>query len=520
MSVEESQFNVQGYNIVTILKRLEAATSRLEDITIFQEEAHKAKQHEKDGGLARDVGGSSGIESSYGVTPTPAPVAKEEKPKFLTSFEDIIKNVVTPFVASSKVLDPLVGEVAENLESAFHSEAEFLLIASKSLKPELTDSSFAEILAPINQKIGKIIEIKDANRRSSFFNHLNTVAEGAPVLGWIVTETPVSFIPDFKDSASFWSNRIMKEFKDTEPKHVEWVKLFLNIFEELKTYVKEYHSTGPSWNKNGKPLADIIAERASATSVPALAIGGGAPPPPPPPPPPASIFEDKKEAPAGSMNAVFADLNKGENITSGLKKVDKSEMTHKNPELRSKDTPVSSKKPAPPKKPTSLSQRKKPAKKELVDGTKWIIEHFTEDDVSEPIVIDVEMHQSVFIGNCSGITVQLKGKANAVSISETKNTGVVVDSLISGIDIIKSYKFGLQITGVVAIVSVDKSDEGSIYLSKESVAADAQVFTSCTTSLNVNVPQDDDFAELAIPEQFKHTIKNGKLVSEVVEHAG
>lgn len=95
-----------------------------------------------------------------------------------------------------------------------------------------------------------------------------------------------------------------------------------------------------------------------------------------------------------------------------------------------------------------------------------------------------------------------------------------MDSLISGIDIIKSYKFGLQITGVVAIVSVDKSDEGSIYLSKESVAADAQVFTSCTTSLNVNVPQDDDFAELAIPEQFKHTIKNGKLVSEVVEHAG
>ena len=41
MSTEESQFNVQGYNIITILKRLEAATSRLEDITIFQEEANK-----------------------------------------------------------------------------------------------------------------------------------------------------------------------------------------------------------------------------------------------------------------------------------------------------------------------------------------------------------------------------------------------------------------------------------------------------------------------------------------------
>ena len=34
------------------------------------------------------------------------------------------------------------------------------------------------------------------------------------------------------------------------------------------------------------------------------------------------------------MGGVFAALNKGESVTSGLKKVDKSEMTHKNPELR------------------------------------------------------------------------------------------------------------------------------------------------------------------------------------------
>lgn len=34
------------------------------------------------------------------------------------------------------------------------------------------------------------------------------------------------------------------------------------------------------------------------------------------------------------MGSVFAALNQGENVTKGLKKVDKSEMTHKNPELR------------------------------------------------------------------------------------------------------------------------------------------------------------------------------------------
>lgn len=34
------------------------------------------------------------------------------------------------------------------------------------------------------------------------------------------------------------------------------------------------------------------------------------------------------------MGAVFSALNQGESVTKGLKKVDKSEMTHKNPELR------------------------------------------------------------------------------------------------------------------------------------------------------------------------------------------
>lgn len=34
------------------------------------------------------------------------------------------------------------------------------------------------------------------------------------------------------------------------------------------------------------------------------------------------------------MSSVFAQLNQGESVTKGLRHVDKSEMTHKNPELR------------------------------------------------------------------------------------------------------------------------------------------------------------------------------------------
>jgi adenylyl cyclase-associated protein len=81
------------------------------------------------------------------------------------------------------------------------------------------------------------------------------------------------------------------------------------------------------------------------------------------------------------MGAVFQQLNQGSSVTSGLKKVDPSQMTHKNPSLRAaapvptrSDSQSSGKSTAPPgKKPKPESMRvKKPPKKEL-DGNKWLI---------------------------------------------------------------------------------------------------------------------------------------------------
>lgn len=527
---EENQLNVQGYNIVTILKRLEAATSRLEDITIFQEEANLQVEPKEPAAKEPAVSNS---DATPLVTPvslplaTPAAAAPVEKAKFVVAFDQFIKDNIDPFVSSSKEIDLTVGDVASAFKDAFEEQSKFLDLVSTTKKPAVSDPMFMQLLTPINAKIEKISALKDANRRSVYFNHLNTISEGAPVLGWIVSDTPLSFVPEFKDSAQFWSNRVMKEYKDKDPKQVEWVKQFLAIFDQLRAYVKEYHTTGPSWNANGKSLAESIAAQksssASTSAPPAPGAGASAPPPPPPPPaPPASYFEEPAKE-SGGMGAVFADLNRGENVTSGLKKVEKSQMTHKNPELRAQGQVPG--KPTPPKKPQTLSlgsniPKRKPARKELVDGSKWMIENFTLVDISEPIVVNLEMLQSVFIGNTSGVTVQITGKGNAVSISETSKTAVVVESLISGIDVIKSHKFGIQVTGVVPLITVDKSDEGSIYLSQETIDADSQVVTSNSTALNINVLKDEDYVELPIPEQMLHSIKDGKLVSTIVEHKG
>lgn len=124
-----------------------------------------------------------------------------------------------------------------------------------------------------------------------------------------------------------------------------------------------------------------------------VSAAGPPPPPPPGPPPPPARFDDApKPGPApdkGGLGAVFSELNKGEAVTKGLRKVNADQMTHKNPSLRAGATvptrsdsqsSVSSisraKSPAPGKKPKPESMRtKKPPVKKL-DGNKWFIVSF------------------------------------------------------------------------------------------------------------------------------------------------
>lgn len=118
----------------------------------------------------------------------------------------------------------------------------------------------------------------------------------------------------------------------------------------------------------------------TAAAPPPPPPAGGLPPPPPPPGPP-PVLEIKEETPEGKggLGAVFSELNKGEAVTKGLRKVDRSEMTHKNPSLRAnstvpdRDGSVRGKSPAPGKKPKPESMRVKKPPKKVLEGNKWTI---------------------------------------------------------------------------------------------------------------------------------------------------
>lgn len=243
----------------------------------------------------------------------------------------------------------------------------------------------------------------------------------------------------------------------------------------------------------------------------------------------------KSSAKSGDMSAVFDQLNQGSSVTAGLRKVDKSEMIHKNPSLRAgaampqrsnSQGSVSSsasrgKSPVPSKKPKPESMRtKKPPRKEL-DGNKWIIENF-DNTGSEVIEIEGQISHSILISRCTKCIIKVTSKANAISIDNCTGLSILVESLVSSLDVIKSPKFQVQVDGVVPTILLDQVDGATIYLSRESMAT--EVFTSKSSSVNIVLPPksetEGDDKECAIPEQIRSVVKNGAVVSEIVEHAG
>ncbi|RPA85905.1 hypothetical protein BJ508DRAFT_411535 [Ascobolus immersus RN42] len=545
--------NPQMHNLTTLIKRLEAATSRLEDIATFG--THSTDQSGTSSGVAGSTTTTSLITPSSPPTPVaapPAPVAQQQVPESIKDFDEIINDQVKKFVALSDGIDTLVAEQSKGVERCFREQKRFLLIATKAKKPDPASNIFAELLARMQKEMMGVTELRENSRASPFYNHLSVVSEGIPAVAWVTVDDPSSFVGEMADAAQFFGDRVINQNKDKDKKQVEWVRSFYTILKTLRAYIRKHHIKALNWNPSGvsaqEAMAQVDASLSSlapaAPSAPTLAgfSSGGAPPPPGPPGPP-PMFDgadfttpSSTPAPAGGINSVFAELNKGEAVTSGLRKVSKDEMTHKNPSLRAGSlvpsrsdskgsTGSRGKSPAPPRPKPAHMKTKKPAKLEL-EGSKWIVEN--QENTTEPLVIEesqTEINQSVLLFKCKNITLRIGGKINALSLNKCEKTNVICDNLVSGIDIIGSDGFAIQVTGKVPTIQIDNCNGGTIYLGKESLGA--EIFTSKTSAINVHVPEDEnakdeemEYAECPVPEQLRHVVTTKGLESSIVEHMG
>ncbi|XP_005993962.1 adenylyl cyclase-associated protein 1 [Latimeria chalumnae] len=467
--------NMQG-----LVERLEKAVGRLE--------------------LMAQSGGIHGGGSEAGGDAAP----------YVEAFDAQLSGPVSQYLKLSKEIGGDVQVHAEMVSEGLKLQRCILVMASRCQKPG--EKELMELLKPLSSKIQQVQDFRERNRGSKVFNHLSAISESVMALNWVaVAPKPGPFVKEMMDAAMFYTNRVLKDYKDTNKKHVEWVKAYLNIWIELQAYIKEHHTTGVAWNKTG-PKALIAA------AAPAV----GAPPPPPPggpPPPPAGPLNATQGDSSVSRSALFADLNQGDTVTKGLKHVSDDQKTHKNPTLRGQSPQVrSGPRPFPVSKPGAgapAPAKKAPPVLEL-DGKKWRVENH--ENASNLVIEDTQLKQVVYAYKCLNSTLQVKGKINSITLDNCKKTGLVFDDVVGIVEVINCRDIKIQVLSKVPTISINKTDGCHVYLSKDSLSC--EIISAKSSEMNVLVPKDDDFSEFPIPEQFK-TVWNGqKLVTTVTEIAG
>ncbi|XP_004074190.1 adenylyl cyclase-associated protein 1 [Oryzias latipes] len=433
---------------------------------------------------------------------------------YVEAFDGIVSGPLAQYLSLSQQIGGDVQKHAEMMKQAFASQRQLLITASNSQKP--SDNVLATLMQPVSKAIQQVQAFREQNRTSPLFNHLSAVSESVPALGWVaMAPKPGPYVKEMQDAAMFYTNRVLKDYKEKDKMHVDWVKAYVSIWTELQNYIKEHHTTGLTWSKTG-PVAS------SSAAPPPGGCPAPPPPGPPPPPPPADLSGSSSGGGGGAdtRNALFASINKGADITKGLKHVSDNEKTHKNPGLRGNTGPVRSG----PKPYGSTSQpaassapvRKLPPVLEL-EGKKWKVEN--QEGAQNLVISDTELKQVVYAFKCNNSTLQVKGKINSITMDNCKKMGLVFEDAVGIVEVINCKDVKIQVTGKVPTISINKTDGCHVYLSKDSLSC--ELVSAKSSEMNVLVPnKDGEFTELPVPEQFKTVWDGQKLVTTATEIAG
>ncbi|KAM3857977.1 adenylyl cyclase-associated protein 1 [Diretmus argenteus] len=474
-------------DLASLVQRLEVAVGRLE--------------------VASGSGGNAGGSGGGAVS------------AYVEAYDEIVNGPVAQYTALSQQIGGDVQKHADMVKQAFSCQRQLLVTASCSQKP--SDAVLKSLLQPVAKVIEQVQTFREQGRSSPFFNHLSAVSEGVPALGWVaMAPKPCPYVKDMQDSAMFYTNRVLKEYKEKDKVHVDWVKAYVSIWTELQNYIKQHHTTGLTWSKSG-PVA-------SASGSPPSAPAGGCPPPPPPGPPPPSMDISKSSGNgggdgAGDHSALFASINKGAGITSVLKHVSDDQKTHKNPNLRAQGAapvrtgpkPFSSS-PNPRPAASATPTRTLPPVLEL-DGKKWKVEN--QEGVEDLVISDTELKQVVYAFKCNKSRLQVKGKLNSITVDNCKKMGLVFDDVVGIVEVINCRDVKIQVIGKVPTISINKTDGCHVYLSKDSL--ECVIISAKSSEMNILVPKEDgDYSEIPVPEQFKTVWDGKKLVTTVTEMAG
>ncbi|XP_076276166.1 adenylyl cyclase-associated protein 1 isoform X1 [Lasioglossum baleicum] len=493
--------NDKEEHLEELVNRLEDVTKRLENVrtrTIAETQDTAVQTNTPSPRRSKSVENGTSEQTASLVRSPIKSASGQIVSMSVAGYEDLVAGPVREYLQLSSKIGGDVATHSKLVEKAFQIQLQFIRTAASRPAPT-NQSEQVALLGPTSTQIQQIQEFREKNRGSPFFNHLSAISESIPALGWVaVSPTPAPYVKEMNDAGQFYSNRVLKDWKEKDKVHAEWCKAWVQTLSDLQQYVRQHHTTGLVWAKTG--------------SVPA-----GIPPPPPPCMPigdvaPVSIGDDR--------SALFAEINQGENITKNLKKVTSEMQTHKNPSLRTGPAPfkapvVDNAVPSKTIPPANAPIDKPPVFTR--DGKKWLIEYHKGN--KNLLVENVEMNNVIYMFRCQDSTLVVKGKLNSIVMDSCRKSSVVFDSLVSSIEFVNCQSVQMQVLGEVRTISIDKTDGCQMYLSPESV--DCELISSKSSEMNLMVPKlGGDYVEYPVPEQFKTTISPLGLTTIAINSLG
>ncbi|ORX93746.1 adenylate cyclase-associated CAP [Basidiobolus meristosporus CBS 931.73] len=319
------------------------------------------------------------LESSYGTNSG----AASKESSCMIAYEEILTGALNRFLTNSKQISPIVSEQSLEVQKAFEAQKALILFAIENKKVPLTSAEFQQYLDPVKKALEKVCECREENRGSKYFNHLSTVSEGIPGLGWVLIEhTPAPFLEGMKDSSQFYANRVIRENKESDRSHVDWANSFVELLSELHRYVKEHHTTGLAWDS--KPPAPDLSQ-ASTT----------------------------KRSACTSAQHSPAKLPKVEDSRADRMAVD----------------------PTP-----KVEEVKEPCI--VLSKNKWHIENYKDENLT---IDNTRFNHIVYARNCHNCTIYVKEKVTEINIDHCSNTTVIHDFPVSAIDVANSTRVRIEL---------------------------------------------------------------------------
>jgi adenylyl cyclase-associated protein len=198
----------QNNPLKLLLNRLEAATSRLEDIA--------ASTHGLDESTPAIASSSAKAASTPNLpvipeTPSlPTPHATSAPlPPFLADIDALLENELKAFVAASANVDPVLVEQSAAVAECFSEHRKILHIATKAKKPDMGSTAFGDLMKDLVKNSGVVMMIKDKNFTTPWKFHVQMVEGGVWALNWpFMPDKPADYVGQSVESAKVFGNKI------------------------------------------------------------------------------------------------------------------------------------------------------------------------------------------------------------------------------------------------------------------------------------------------------------------------